>query len=244
MNKKILIVLAVLSSLFAFAVPLRAQESSSPYDKVIGVSKTGNSIVDAILDAGKEVNKIDSTKLADYLKSLSAWKKLSEKAQNYINGNIGKLGPLVKKLGWIMNALDLAPSVYQTVTAFKNRDKKSFKDAFRDVTLKTGSIVTGLAIGAGVSAAIPVVVAATAATGGGALVVAAIGVVVSVGGGMLVDHLAKTYLSKTIENFAGKLYDNLIKNDTLSILNSSGVSGGGGGKGGGDGPVKLDALKW
>ena len=243
MNKKILIVLAVLSSLFAFAVPLRAQESSSPYDKVMEVSKTGNSAVDAILDAGKDVNKIDSTKLADYLKSLSAWKKLSENSQNYISNNIGKLGPLVKKLGWIMNAIDLAPSVYQTIASFNKRDKKSFKEAFRDVTLKTGSILTGLAIGAGVSAAIPLVVAATAATGGGALVVAAVGVAVSVGGGMLVDHLAKTYLSKTIENFAGNLYDNLIKDDTLSILDKGGGSSGRG-KGKSDGPVTLDALKW
>ena len=243
MNKKILIVLAMLASLFASAVPLYAQqESSSPYDKVLEISKTTNSTVDAILDAGKDVNKIDSTKLADYLKSLSAWKKLSENSQNYITNNIGKLGPLVKKIGWIMNAIDLAPSVYQTIASFKKRDKKSFKEAFRDVTLKTGSIVTGLAIGAGVSAAIPLVVAATAATGGGALVVAAVGVVVSVGGGMLVDHLAKTYLSKTIENFAGKLYDNLIKNDTLSILDKGG--GGSSGRSKGDGPVTLDALKW
>ena len=243
MNKKILILLAVLFSLFGFAVPLRAEASASPYDKVMEVSKTGNSVLDAILDAGKDVSKIDSTKLADYLKSLSVWQKLSGNSQNYITNNIGKLGPLVKKLGWIMNAIDLAPSVYQTISAFNKRDKKSFKEGLRDVTLKTGSILTGLAIGAGVSAAIPLVVAATAATGGAALLVAAGGVIVSVGGGMLVDHLAKTYLSKTIEDFAGNLYDNLIKTDTLSILDKGGGSSGSG-KGGGDGPVTLDALRW
>ena len=240
MNKKILIFLALFSSMVFGSFSLSAAESASPYDGVVGFAKDTNSTVDAILDAGKEVSKIDSTKLADYFKSLSLWKKLSENSQNFIARNIGKLSKYVKNFGWIVNALDLAPSVYNMVTSFKQRDKEKFKTSFRDVTLKTTSILTGLGIGAAVSAAIPVAVAATAATGGAAAVIVAVGAVVTVGVGMAVDYGVKTLTSKTIEKFAGKLYDKLIGNDTLTSIGS----GGSGGKGGGDGPVTLDALQW
>ena len=103
---------------------------------------------------------------------------------------------------------------------------------------------------AAVSAAIPLVVAGTAATGGALLVVAAGGVIVSVGAGMLVDNIVKNTFSKSIEDFAGNLYDDLIGSDTLSsILKKPGGDGGGGGRnsgsgGRGDGPVTLDALQW
>jgi len=243
MNKKILFFLALFSSLVFGSFSLSAADSASPYDTVFGFVKDTNSAVDAILDAGKEVSKIDSTKLADYFKSLSLWKKLSENSQNFITSNIGKVSKFAKKLGWIMNAVDLAPSVYNMVTSFRNRDKQKFKESFRDVTLKTVSILTGIGIGAAVTAAIPVVVAATAATGGGAAVVAAVGAVVAVGVGMAVDYGVKTLTSKTIEKFAGSLYDKMIGNDTLTSIGRSGGSGSGG-KGGGDGPVTLDALKW
>ena len=223
MNKKILFFLALFSSLVFGSFSLSAADSASPYDTVFGFVKDTISAVDAILDAGKEVSKIDSTKLADYFKSLSLWKKLSENSQNFITSNIGKVSKFAKKLGWIMNAVDLAPSVYNMVTSFRNRDKQKFKESFRDVTLKTVSILTGIGIGAAV--------------------VAAVGAVVAVGVGMAVDYGVKTLTSKTIEKFAGSLYDKMIGNDTLTSIGRSGGSGGGS-KGGGDGPVTLDALKW
>ena len=242
MKKMTALLLFAFLSLFGFGTQLQAAPSASPYDSTVEISKNGTSTVDALLDGAKDINKATGNKLADFLKNTSIWKKLSENAQGFIGRNIGKLGPLVKKLGWIANAVDLAPSVYQTIASFAKRDREGFKNAFRDTALKTGSIIVGLGIGAAVSAALPLVIAGTAATGGALLVVAAGGVVVSVGGGMLADHLAKKWFSKSLEDFGGKLYDQLIGDDTLSGLSRGSGSGGGGSKSGG--AVTLDKLQW
>ena len=240
-----LLLLALLPS-FGFVAPLHAAESSSPYDSVVDTSKNTTSTVDAVLDGVKDVNNATGNQLSEFLKNTSIWKNLSENSQNFITNNIGKLGPWVKKLGWVINAIDLAPSIYSTVTSFNNRDRDGFKKAFRDTALKTGSVLTGIGIGAAVSAALPAVVAATAATGGAALVIAAAGAVVAVGGGMLADHLAKKWFSKSLEDFGGKLYDKLIGDDTLTGIMDGGGSGGsrsgGGSKSGG--AVTLDKLQW
>ena len=228
--------LLTLTSFFIIGEPLRAAESSSPYSSVVGFSKDTVDKVDAILDAGKDVDKASVGQLADFLKNSSLWKKLSENSQNWLNDNFSKLGPWVKKLGWIVKAMDLAPSLYKTVTSYLARDKEKFKEAFRESTLKTVSILTGLAIGAGVSAALPLVVAGTAATGGALLVVAAGGVIVSVAAGNIADGVVKKLFSKSIENFAGKLYDKLVGNDTLMQIQPSGA-----GSGGGSG---LTPLRW
>lgn len=237
MKKFTALLLFAFLSLFGFGTQLQAAQSASPYDSALETYKTGNSTLDAILDGAKDINKATAGKLADYLKNTSIWKKLSENAQGYIGRNIGKLGPLVKKLGWIANAIDLAPSVYSTLASFVKRDREGFKKAFRDTALKTSSIIVGIGIGAAVSAAIPLVVAGTAATGGALLLVAAGGVAVSVGGGMLADHLTKKWFSKSLEDFGGKLYDKLINGDTLT-----GIMDGGGRSSGG--AVTLDKLQW
>jgi hypothetical protein len=243
MKKFTVLLLFAFLSLFGFGTQLQAAPSASPYDNALDTYKTGNSTLDAILDSSKDVNKATSGKLAEYLKNTSIWKKLSEKAQGFIGNNIGKLGPLVKKLGWIANAVDLAPSVYNTLASFVKRDRKGFKKAFRETALKTASIIVGLGIGAAVTASIPLVVAGTAATGGALLLVAAGGAVVSVGGGMLADHLAKKWFSKSLENFGGKLYDKLITRDTLTgIMDGGGRSSGG--RSGSGGAVTLDKLQW
>ena len=246
MKKLSLVLLLTLLSVFGFGFTAQAEsKSASPYDSVVGFSKDTTSAVDAALDSASTVDKKTVGKLADYLMNTSAWKKLSEQAQNVIGSNIGKLGPLVKKLGWIANALDLAPSVYNLAASYVQRDKQKFKESFRDTVLKTTSILTGLAIGAGVTAALPLVVAGTAATGGALLVVAAGGLVVTVGAGMLVDHIVKKTFSKSLEDFGGSLYDKLIGDDTLSSLQPSSSDGGGGGnREKSDGPVTLDALQW
>lgn len=233
--KKMLLLFFICSALFGVMAPVAAAESASPYDSVVDVSKNSTSAVDAVLESAKDVNKATSGKLADYLKNTSFWKQLSEKSQGVIGNLLGKLGPLVKKLGWIANAIDLAPSVYNTIASFNRRDKEGFKNAFRDTTLKTVSILTGIAIGAAVSAATPVVVAAIAATGGAAVVVAAAGAVVAIGGGMLVDKIVKSTFSKSIEDFADKLYDDLLENDIMTTILQGGGSGGGGGASGGNG---------
>lgn len=239
---------------FGFSPSLCAAESSSPYDTTIDISKTTTSTVDATLDTVKNVDGHTAGKLAEFLKNSSLWKKLSENSQSWIANNIGKLGPWVKKLGWVVNAIDLAPSIYNTIASFQARDKESFKKHFRDTTLKTVSVLTGLAIGAAVTAALPAVVAATAATGGAALLVAAGGVVVTVGGGMLVDHIVKKVFSKGIEDFAGNLYDRMIGENVLDNVLTTGGGGGSGGKSGGKsggsrsrsggGSTTLDALQW
>ena len=228
--------LLTLTSFFIVWQPTQAAESSSPYDTVLEGAKDTNGAVDAILDAGKDIDKSTAGKLVDYLKNSSLWKKLSEGSQSWLTNNFSKIGPWVKNIGWVLNAIDLAPSLYNTVTSYMARDKEKFKAAFRDSTLKTVSILTGLAIGAGVSAALPLVVAGTAATGGALLVVAAGGVIVSVGAGKLVDSVVKNLFSKSIEDFAGGLYDKLVGDDTLSQLQPSGA-----GSGGGSG---LTPLRW
>ena len=247
MKKWTTLLLFALLAAFGFEAPLRAAESASPYDSVLGTSKDTISSVDAILDGAKEINKTTTGNLANYLKNTSIWKKLSENAQGFIGRHIGKLGPWVKKLGWVANAIDLAPSIYNTITSFNSRDKQKFKESFRDVALKTGSIVAGIGIGAVVSAALPLVVAGTAATGGALLLVAAGGAVVSVGVGKVADHLAKKWFSKSLEDFGGKLYDKLIGDDTLSGFSGgsgSGSGSGGGGSGNRGGAVTLDKLQW
>ena len=233
--------LLALTSFFIVGGPLQAAESASPYDSVIEGSKDTTGTVDAILDAGKDIDKAATGQLADYLKNSSLWKKLSEGSQNWLTNNFSKIGPWVKKLGWVINAIDLAPSIYNTVTSYMARDKEKFKESFRDTTLKTVSILTGLAIGAGVSAALPLVVAGTAATGGALLVVAAGGVIVSVAAGKVVDSIVKKTLSKSIENFAGSIYDKLVGDDTLSRIHSSGGESSGRGSGPGSG---LTPLRW
>ena len=253
MKKLFLLLLLALLPSFGFVAPLHAAESASPYDSVVGVSKDTTSTVDAIIDGVKDVNKATGGQLADFLKNTSIWKKLSENSQSFITNNLGKLGPWVKKIGWVANALDLAPSIYNTITSFNSRDKQKFKESFRDVALKTGSVIVGLGIGAAVSAALPAVVAATAATGGAALLIAAGGAVVTVGAGMLADHVAKKLFSKSLEDFGGKLYDKLIGDDTLSGILDGGGSGNGSGNRGGSGSrgssgsggaVTLDKLQW
>lgn len=236
--KKLAGLLFLILVLFGISVPLKAAESASPYDTVIDTSKNTNSAVDGFLDGFKDVNKAVGGKLAEFLKQSSAWQKLSEKAQKYLTANIGKLGPLVKKLGWIANAVDLAPSVYSMVSSFVKRDQSSFREAFRDTALKTGGIIVGLGIGAAVSASIPVVVAATAATGGGALLaIAAGGAVVSVGAGMLADKAAKSWFSKPLERFADKLYHSLLDDGSgPSIQDESDERR--------SGAVKLNQLRW
>jgi len=231
-------------ALAGIGMPLNAAESGSPYDSVLDTSKNTNSAVDGFLDGAKDVDKAVGGKLAEFLKQSSIWKNLSGKAQSFITANIGKLGPLVKKLGWIANAIDLAPSVYNMVTSLVSRDREKFKTSFRDTALKTAGIIVGLGIGAAVSAAIPAVVAATAATGGAALVaIAAGGAVVSVAGGYLADKAAKALFSKTLENFADKLYNKLINNTAgPSIAPGSAPSGSRSRNGGG--PVTLDKLSW
>ena len=242
MKKLFGIIAFSLFALLGFEAPLCAAESASPYDSALGTYKDTNSAIDGFLDGAKDVDKATAGKLADYLKHSSIWKNLSGKAQQFITKNIGKLGPLVKKLGWIANTIDLAPSVYSMVSSLVKKDKSSFRTAFRDTALKTGSIVVGLGIGAAVTAAIPAVVAATAATGGAALlVIAAGGAIVSVGGGMLADKAAKSWLSKPLEKFADKLYDKLINNDTDPAISGGGSPGGGSGSGG---SVKLKQLNW
>ena len=243
MKKFIALLLFVLLSSFGIGAPLHAAESASPYDTVVDASKDTTSAVDALLDGAKEINNATGNQLADYLKNSSIWKKLSENSQNFLTNNIGKLGPWVKKLGWIANAIDLAPSVYNTVASFVSRDREKFKTSFRDTALKTAGIVIGLGIGTAVSAAIPLVIAGTAATGGALLVVAAGGVAVTVGVGKLADKAMKKWFSKSLEDFGGKLSDKLIGDDTLTgIMDGSG--GGSGGKPKSGGAVTLDKLQW
>ena len=242
MKKRFGFLLFSLLALLGFAAPLCAAPSGSPYDSALSTFKDTNSAVDGFIGSAKDIDKATAGKFADYLKHASIWKNLSGKSQQFIGRHIGKLGPLVKKLGWIANAIDLAPSVYNTVASVVKRDKQSFRGAFRDTALKTGSIVVGLGIGAIVSATLPAVVGVTAATGGAALVVvAAGGAIVSVGGGMLADKAAKSWLSKPLERFADKLYNKLINNDTGPVV-APGGSSPGGSRGGG--PVKLKQLAW
>ena len=236
--RKLLLLFVMCFSVLGVMASAAAAESASPYDSVVDTSKSTTSAVDAVLDSAKEVNKSTAGKLAEYLKNSSIWKSLSEKAQGTISKYLGKLGPLVKKLGWIINAIDLAPSIYKTVTALNQRDKEGFKKAFRDTTLKTVSILTGIAIGAAVSAATPVVVAAIAATGGAAVVVAAAGAVVAIGAGMVADEVVKKLFSKKIEDFADKLYDDLVDGDIMTTILQTGGGSSGGGSGGKGGAVK------
>ena len=121
--------------LFGIGAPLHAAESASPYDSALDTYKTTNSTVDGFLDGVKDVDKATAGKLAEFLKQSSIWKNLSGKAQQFIGRHIGKLGPLVKKLGWIANAIDLAPSVYSMVSSLVKKDKASFRTAFRDTAL-------------------------------------------------------------------------------------------------------------
>lgn len=109
-----------LLSLVALCVmPLHASAeesnpSGSPYDSAIEIGKNTTSFVDALIDSGSQIDEKTAGKLADFLKNNALWKNLSGKAQDFLNKNISKLGPLVKKLGWIANAIDLAPSLYNT----------------------------------------------------------------------------------------------------------------------------------
>lgn len=239
--KKIAGILLLLTlSLFGFGTPLQAAESASPYDTTLEIGKNTNSAVDGFIDSFKTIDKKLAGKLADFLKNTSIWQKLSGKAQDFLKNNIGKLGPLAKKLGWIANAIDLAPSVYNLVTSIANKDRNTFRTAFRDTALKSLGIVVGIGIGAGVTAALPAVAAAVAATGGTALLVlAAGGAVVTVGGGMLADRIAKSWLSKPLERFADKLYNKLINNTS-----GPSISPGGNDDRSGGGPVKLNQLRW
>ena len=242
MKKRFGYLLFALLALFGVAAPLQAAPSGSPYDSALGTFKDTNSAVDGFIGNVQDIDKLTAGKFADYLKHASIWKNLSGKSQQFIGRHIGKVGPLVKKLGWVANAIDLAPSVYSTVASVVKRDKKSFRGAFRDTALKTGSIVVGLGIGALVTASLPTVVGVTAATGGAALVVvAAGGAIISVGGGMIADKTAKKWFSKPLENFADKLYKKLINNDTGPSVGGGGSSPGGS-KGGGS--VKLKQLTW
>lgn len=224
-------------ALLGLGAPLRAADSGSPYENTVGAAKDMNSAVDGFLDASKTIDKQTAGKFAEYLKNSSIWKSLSGKSQGWIAQNLGKLGPLVKKLGWIATAVDLAPSVYRMVTSFNARDRGKFKTAFRETALKSVSVVAGLAIGAVVTATLPAVVATTAATGGAALlVVAAGGAAVSLLAGKGVDKLNEALFSKSLENFADKLYNKLINNESGPDIS--------GGSSSPKGPVKLDRLRW
>lgn len=227
-------------------MPLRAaaeesNPSGSPYDSAIEMGKNTTSFVDALIDSGSQIDEKTAGKLADFLKNNALWKNLSGKAQDFLNKNISKLGPLVKKLGWIANAIDLAPSLYNTGLAFLQNDKPKFIEAFRDSTLKIVSIAGGLAIGAVVTAALPLVIPAVAAGGIGTVILAGGGAIVSVGMSMLADKVIKDNFSKNIESFASSVYDSLIYDSTFS-----GILGGKKGSGGksSSGGVKLDALQW
>jgi hypothetical protein len=207
--------------------------SGSPYDFVIETGKNTTSFVDAMLDSGTEINRQTTGKIADFLTNSAIWKKLSARAQEFLSKNASEIGPLVKKAGWLINIIDLAPSLYNTGLSFLQRDKVKFIESFRDSTLKVVSIAGGLAVGAVVTAALPLVVTTS---GIGAVALACGGAILSVSMSMLADKVIKDNFSQKIESFASSVYESLVYNSIFSSILKNGEDSSGG--------VKLDALQW
>ena len=115
------------------------------------------------------------------------------------------------------------------------------RSPFRESTLKVVSIAGGLAIGAVVTASLPLVLPAVAAGGVGTVILAAGGAIVSVGMSVLADKVIKDNLSKGIESFASSVYESLMYDSTFSsILDGKKRERGKASSGG----VKLDVLQW